>query len=33
MQLLGAWNWWLPRWLHLPGAAAPVSELEQEPGR
>jgi uncharacterized membrane protein YdfJ with MMPL/SSD domain len=19
MQLLGDWNWWLPRWLHLPG--------------
>ena len=21
MQLLGAWNWWAPRWLHLPGSA------------
>jgi uncharacterized membrane protein YdfJ with MMPL/SSD domain len=21
MQLLGDWNWWLPRWLHLPGGA------------
>jgi RND superfamily putative drug exporter len=20
MQLLGAWNWWAPRWLHLPGS-------------
>jgi len=19
MQLLGVWNWWAPRWLHLPG--------------
>jgi RND superfamily putative drug exporter len=19
MQLLGRWNWWVPRWLHLPG--------------
>jgi RND superfamily putative drug exporter len=35
MQLLGDWNWWLPRWLPLPGAASasPVSELEQEAGR
>jgi RND superfamily putative drug exporter len=33
MQLLGAWNWWLPRWLHLRGAAPQVSELEQELGR
>jgi RND superfamily putative drug exporter len=23
MQLLGAWNWWLPRWLHLPGPPRP----------
>jgi uncharacterized membrane protein YdfJ with MMPL/SSD domain len=23
MQLLGDWNWWAPRWLHLPGSAAP----------
>jgi RND superfamily putative drug exporter len=22
MQLLGDWNWWLPRWLRLPGGAA-----------
>ncbi len=28
MQLLGAWNWWLPRWLHLPGGAKVASELE-----
>jgi len=21
MQLLGGWNWWLPRWLHLPGSS------------
>jgi RND superfamily putative drug exporter len=21
MQLLGKWNWWAPRWLHLQGAA------------
>jgi RND superfamily putative drug exporter len=20
MQLLGDWNWWAPRWLHLPGS-------------
>jgi CheY-like chemotaxis protein len=28
MQLLGAWNWWLPRWLKLPGVETPASELE-----
>jgi RND superfamily putative drug exporter len=34
MQLLGDWNWWLPRWLPLPRPAAQVSEqLEQETGR
>ena len=22
MQLLGAWNWWVPRWLHLPGSSS-----------
>ena len=22
MQLLGAWNWWLPSWLHRPGSAS-----------
>jgi RND superfamily putative drug exporter len=21
MQLLGDWNWWAPRWLHLPGGS------------
>jgi RND superfamily putative drug exporter len=29
MQLLGDWNWWLPRWLPLRGAPAQVSELER----
>ncbi len=24
MQLLGNWNWWAPRWLHLPGAPRAV---------
>jgi RND superfamily putative drug exporter len=24
MQLLGVWNWWLPRWLRLPGSADAV---------
>ena len=28
MQLLGAWNWWAPRWLHLPGSAPAAKRLE-----
>jgi RND superfamily putative drug exporter len=28
MQLLGDWNWWLPRWLHLPGAARAAQQAE-----
>jgi RND superfamily putative drug exporter len=32
MQLLGDWNWWLPRWLKLPGAA-PVLPGVEPPAR
>ena len=34
MQLLGDWNWWLPRWLHLPGgvAARPVPQPSRPAG-
>ena len=28
MQLLGDWNWWAPRWLHLPGSAGPSKRSE-----
>jgi RND superfamily putative drug exporter len=28
MQLLGDWNWWLPGWLHLPGAAPTPTGVE-----
>ena len=28
MQLLGAWNWWAPRWLHLPGSADAARRVE-----
>ena len=28
MQLLGDWNWWAPRWLHLPGSAAAAQRVE-----
>jgi RND superfamily putative drug exporter len=39
MQLLGDWNWWAPRWLHLPEIrqgtrpAAPVSAGSRDPRR
>ena len=29
MQLLGSWNWWAPRWLHLSGAPAPGRGAER----
>jgi RND superfamily putative drug exporter len=28
MQLLGDWNWWLPRWLPLPGSARAARQAE-----
>jgi RND superfamily putative drug exporter len=28
MQLLGAWNWWAPGWLHLPGSAQATKPVE-----
>ena len=28
MQLLGAWNWWLPRWLRLPGSRTVAHRAE-----
>ena len=28
MQLLGDWNWWAPRWLHLPGSASAAQRVE-----
>jgi hypothetical protein len=31
MQLLGDWNWWLPRWLHLPGGAPAQTQIEASP--
>jgi RND superfamily putative drug exporter len=39
MQLLGDWNWWAPRWLHLPElgrgvpSARPVSAGSRDPRR
>jgi RND superfamily putative drug exporter len=34
MKLLGAWNWYLPRWLEwLPGGAPESGRLRREPGR
>jgi RND superfamily putative drug exporter len=39
MQLLGDWNWWAPRWLHLaqpvehPGPAAAVGAGDPDPRR